>query len=151
MQEIKKKLKMIRDELLDANMAGDDDDYGRLVKLENIDEELYQTLLMIHQNYKAEFQAMRSGNLRTISKIIDSNIDAIDAFEEFTEYKLLLKELNEAKARTRLNLFLNPKNLLIVLTGLSLFVTLIWKLFSMDAEAAKNVIEFFKTLTVFGV
>lgn len=147
MNGIKKRLQAIRNELLDANIGSDDDDYDRLVKLENIDEALYQTLLMIHQNYRAEFQAMRSGNLRTLSKIIDSHIDTIDFFED---YKEILQELDSAKSRTRLNIFLNPKNVLIVLFGLAVFVIVIWKVFSLDSEAAKNVIEFFKTLSVFG-
>lgn len=144
MTGLKQQLKNIKNELLDANMSNEDDDFGRLVRLENIDEKLYQTLLQVHSSYKAEFQAMRSSNLRTITKLIDSNVETIEFFEI---YKEILEELNNAKSRTRLNIFLNPKNILIVLAGLTVFTVVIWKVFSIDAVAARNVIDLIKSFT----
>lgn len=137
MDKIKENLIKLKDELYELHMDKNDDDFIKLVKLHDINDELYETLILIHSNCKDEMQAVKNGQIRMLTKMIDYDIELL------TKYKEMLHEIKEQKHKTPL---INPKNLAIVLFTIACFIIVIWYLFTLNQDAAKWSGELLKSI-----
>lgn len=91
--EIEKMLqeyKTIKDELNDTYRNKPDSEFLKLVSVKGIDEELKETLILLHGNYNTELTSYRENAYRLLYRIIDENELIL---------KSMHKELNEAEKR----------------------------------------------------
>lgn len=130
--------KAIRQELFSQDESFAGEDFSRLVSIKDIDTDLYHVLILLHSNYRAEQQAMRSRHIRITSKIIDAHMDAM----------LLSKEeqtraLETTKKPTGI---LTASNVIMVLSAVGIFIFSIAILFIKYPDAAKSAVDVLKLL-----
>jgi len=139
MDNIKDKLISLKDEFYNIQLDNNDNDFIKLVKLKDVSDELYETLILIHSNYKAEIQSVKTNNYRMLTKLIDTNIDLLNRYKEIINE---LRPKNDNKIS-----FITPKNIALILGSVSLFIVSIWTLFTINPDAAKFTSELLKTIT----
>jgi len=135
MQSMKDKLDALKEALYNSTENTVDSDFTRLIKIKDIDDELFETLILIHSNYKNEMQSVKRLNSNTITKLIDLQIDML------THYKLVLADVDNLKNGSVKNQLLTPKNIVIVLTTLGIFISGIWVLFAINPAAGDAVVK----------
>lgn len=129
-------LNEIKNEIYSLHIEKTDEDFIKLIKLNNIDKELFEVLILIHSNYKAEMQNVKTSQTRVLSKMIDYLITNST------------NNVNIAKAETGDNLnltnvftYLNPKVIFLITMGVTVVMSLLWGMFIVDPAAAEWVIE----------
>ena len=143
MVEISKDIEKIKNYLYEAHLEVTmHTDFDGLVKLKSIDDELRETLILLHSNYKAEFQAIKNHNFRVLLNMVDVQHGA---FEKLVR--------QQSEANKVLGTLVNPKKsgfsvlkIVIPLLTIAGFIVLVFYLFNSDKEAGKMVIELIKTL-----
>lgn len=165
MDKIIEQLEKIKEEITDASLSvGQDDHFVDLVKLKNVEDELYETLILIHSSHKSEIQAIKSSNLRTLHKIIDSNMKVYKIIEEITKNlsDLTNKACNTTPVQNNVStkdnttsntpddwkskFFNGPKNVIFTLWGIAIFFIMIWSMYAVNPEAAGKMFEFIKII-----
>mgnify|MGYP007043493296 CR=1 FL=1 len=140
MDKVRQNLQKIKDEIYDISNDRVDDDFIKLVKIKDINDELYETLILIHSNYKAEMQAVKTNQIRLISKIVDQNLESLVHMQK------TLTEIDNLK-KTKGSVF-NAKNIALVLLSVASFILFLWFLFSIDGDVTGSVVDTVKA--VFG-
>lgn len=140
MDKVRQNLQKIKDEIYDISNDRVDDDFIKLVKIKDINDELYETLILIHSNYKAEMQAVKTNQIRLISKIVDQNLETLVHMQK------TLTEIDNLK-KTKGGVF-NAKNIALVLLSVASFILFLWFLFSIDGDVTGSVVDTVKA--VFG-
>lgn len=161
--KILENLEKIKDEITEANLTtGPDDHFADLVKLKNVEDELYETLILIHSSHKSEIQAIKSNHLRTLHKLVDNNVKIYTLISDITKQletlnaESLAVQANHMKEQTGQNvqntnnagivktILLNPKNLIIVLWGIGFFFVMLWAMFVVNDAAGEKLLHFLK-------
>lgn len=89
MDNIEKRLLVLKDEIYDSHIENDNtDDFTRLVQLKDVTDEVFETLILLHSNYKSSMQTMKFSQIVTLNKLIDANIEMLSS---------LKKNVNEGK------------------------------------------------------
>ena len=125
----------IKNEIYSLHIEKSDEDFVRLLKLNsNIDKELFEVLILIHSNYKAEMQNVKTAQTRVLSKMVDYLLSA--------DTDLDIKSVTGQNLNL-LNVFtyLNPKVIFLAATGVLSVISLLWIMFTMDPAAADWVIK----------
>ena len=129
-------LNEIKNEIYSLHIEKTDEDFIKLIKLNNIDKELFEVLILIHSNYKAEMQNVKTSQTRVLSKMIDYLITNSG------------NNSNNVKAETGQNLnltnvftYLNPKVIFLITIGVTVVMSLLWGMFIIDPAAAEWVIQ----------
>lgn len=125
----------IKNEIYSLHIEKSDEDFVRLLKLNsNIDKELFEVLILIHSNYKAEMQNVKTAQTRVLSKMVDylMSSDSMMDIKNTTGQNLNL-----------LNVFtyLNPKVMFLAATSVLSVIYILWIMFTMDPVAADLVIK----------
>ena len=55
-----------------------DEDFVKLVSMKGVDDDLKETLILLHSNYKAENKEQKSQLTRILYRLVDSNIDVFE-------------------------------------------------------------------------
>lgn len=58
--------------------SGSDEDFVKLVSLKGVDDDLKETLVLLHSNYKAENKEQKSQLTRMLYRLVDSNIEVFE-------------------------------------------------------------------------
>lgn len=137
MQNIRNELKQIKESLHDDD-SRNDEDFQKLVRLSsNIDDELFETLILIHSNYKADLQSLRNKHIRSLVKVIDNNIDMVGVIKEYIDNKQATKSKPSTSSKV-----------IIIMAGAMLLLMLIpWAMYTLDSDATKWSGEFILNLT----
>lgn len=145
MENISEDYSKIKDYLYEAHMqvtAGSE--FNSLVKLKNVDPELRETLILLHSNYKAEFQAIKNHNFRVLLSVVDTQSAAFNKIvssQKSTSIAInLLADEKKSKFKTRLMILA-----LIALVG-TFMVSMLY-LITTDKEAGKILIELIKLIS----
>lgn len=78
METVENRLRELKETIYDLQLEHDyDSDFAKLIQLKEIDDELFETLLLLHSNYKSSLQTLKFSNLKAMSLIIDSNLEMI--------------------------------------------------------------------------
>lgn len=141
MKVIKKQLDELLKEMSDLYLGDSDldlEDFGELVKLEDVDKSLHNVLILLHSNYKAEFMAIKKQNFKTIHELVTNNQQAYDRLlEVMDENNRILEQKLLEKKKLRVSVF-RIAMLALILVGT---IGSIWLLFSVDKEAGKMILE----------
>ena len=87
MDKVLEDYKSIKNNLDDFNnQGGSDEDFVKLVSMNGVDDDLKQTLILLHSNYKAENKEQKTSIYKLLYKLIDQNI------EVFNRINILIKE-----------------------------------------------------------
>lgn len=134
----KELLNSIKEEIYSAHIDKSDEDFVRLIKLNNIDKELFEVLILIHSNYKAEMQNVKTSQVRIMSKLVD--------------YLMTMKSKEDVKSSTGDNLnllnmftYLNPKVIFLANLAILSLIGVFWLMFSIDPVAADWFIKVINT------
>lgn len=138
MDSITESLNKLKDDIYLLSTDGVDDDFIKLVKIRNIDSDLHETLILIHSNYKAEMQALKTSQIRSLTKVIDKDIELL----YHTKSMLVdIEQLKKGKGS-----FFSFKNMAITFGSISLFIFFIWTLIKIDPAAGDNVTSIVKAI-----
>lgn len=141
MKDIKKQLDDLLKEISDIYLGDTDldlEDFGELVKLEDVDKSLHNVLILLHSNYKAEFMTIKKQNFKTIHGLVTTNMHGYDRIlEVMNENNRLLENKLLEKKKLRVSVF-RIAMLALILVGT---VGSIWYLFSVDKVAGNMIIE----------
>lgn len=85
MKDILEKYAELKDEIHTHGSQKSDEDFIKLVTLKNEDDELKETLILLHTNYKNEIQDLRSNRIKVLNKLIDLNVALIHKLEDLVE------------------------------------------------------------------
>lgn len=55
-----------------------DEDFVKLVSMKGVDDDLKETLILLHSNYKAENKEQKSQLTRLLYRLVDSNLDVFE-------------------------------------------------------------------------
>jgi hypothetical protein len=126
MEEIKKNLKKLKDDIYNLHNETNNEDFTNLVKLSSdMELELYETLILLHSNYKSELQEIKKYQIRTLNKIIDNDIEIINKLKN--ELLLIKSEINVKKKN---NLLLNTGIFFIIFL---ISIIVVWVLYTKDS------------------
>jgi len=91
MIDVENELNKIRDEIynINTNVKDSSDLYLALSKVNSLEEELHEVLILMYSNYQSELHALKHHHLVHISKLIDSTIVILN------EVKLLHTKLDD--------------------------------------------------------
>lgn len=71
--------KKIKDTLDEFNNAGNnDEDFMKIVQMKGVDEDLKETLILLHSNYKSEVKEQKNILYRTLYRLIDQNVEVFN-------------------------------------------------------------------------
>lgn len=143
MDKVKDALLTLKDELYKEYSDRHDEDFVKLVKLRDIDDDLYETLILIHSNYKAEFTTLKSTQVRTVSKIIDTNIDILYLYKDIMDD--LRKEIGKKKQP-----LITIKTTAYGLGAVIIFLGGLMLLFTHNESAARFAVDALKSLLICG-
>ena len=112
LEEIINELNAIKDTIYNEEVSTEVDVvFKRLIELNEIESELYETLILLYSNNKAEFDLLKHNHLVHSNKIIDSSISLVGLIKDLiNEIELLKKDLAITKKKSNL---LTMKNILI--------------------------------------
>jgi hypothetical protein len=109
MEEIKKNLKKLKDDIYNLHNETNNEDFTNLV----------------HSNYKSELQEIKKYQIRTLNKIIDNDIEIINKLKN--ELLLIKSEINVKKKN---NLLLNTGIFFIIFL---ISIIVVWVLYTKDS------------------
>jgi hypothetical protein len=83
MDNVEKRLLALKDEIYDTHIENDNnDDFTRLVQLKDVTDEVFETLILLHSNYKSSMQTMKFSQIVTLNKLIDANIEMLSSLKK---------------------------------------------------------------------
>ena len=144
MEDIHKDYAKIQDYLYEAHMQITmSADFHNLVKLKNVDDELRETLILLHSNYKAEFQAIKNHNFRVLLSVVDIQSTAFSKLvnEQVNMNGKLDTLVDDKKSKIKSRLIT-----LALVAVVGTFTVLVLYLIIADKEAGKILLELVKSL-----
>lgn len=124
-----------------------DNDLNRIIKIKDQDDEIHETLLLIHSNYKTEIVTLRQRNYRYwlelmsildhYGKSISYNNRAIEKYEKEID-KMEEKLMNSKKEWS----FKEPRTWILMFAGAIFTMLLIFSLFLLNPDATKHMTSF---------
>jgi hypothetical protein len=142
MDRIKESMQELKEKIYD--MYGEeknDDDFAKLVGMSKTiqDPELFETLILMHSNYRSEMQQIKAQNIRILITILDNHTRHIDHIETHIEDKTNSKEPKKKGIFSPINILIVISIILTIVIG----VVIVFSFYSKDHEAAKLVNELF--------
>lgn len=71
-------------ELLDSGSMTDND-FVHLVKMKDVPDELHETLILLHSNYKTQLQTMRSSYTKAFIAVTDDDREFLNLLKDFID------------------------------------------------------------------
>lgn len=114
------KYKQIKDSLDDIQSQGNnDEDFVKLVSMKGVDDELKETLILLHSNYKAETKEQKNILYRTLYRLIDQNTEVFIKINSLLEQQQKIKETSGGLFKMEA---LHKVLIAVVLTVISFFI-----------------------------
>jgi len=135
LEDIINELNTIKDTIYNEEVSTEVDVvFKRLIELNEIESELYETLILLYSNNKAEFDLLKHNHLVHSSKIIDSSISLVSLIKDLiNEIEILKIELAATKKKSNI---LTMKNILIFIgIGAGLFIGTIGLIHYLPSES----------------
>lgn len=85
MKDILEKYAELKDEIHAQDSNKSDEDFVKLVKIKNEDDDLKETLILLHTNYKNDIQELRNSRIKVFNKLIDNNVALIHKLQDLVE------------------------------------------------------------------
>lgn len=134
MSDRKTELLKLKDHIYEIHKATTtDDEFNNLLINKNSDPELLQSIILLHNSYKADMQNLKSFNLRSMNGIIDNVITGdlehearIKALEEKA------KHLEEKSKHTKWEK---------IFVGVIIVLFILFSLFSLNKDAAQAAVD----------
>lgn len=84
MDTLLEKYKSLKKDLEEFQMQsnGNDEDFVKLVSMKGVDDDLKETLILLHSNYKAENKEQKSHLFRMLYKLVDNNIEVFERINQ---------------------------------------------------------------------
>jgi len=119
--------------------------FKRLIELNEIESELYETLILLYSNNKAEFDLLKHNHLIHSSKIIDSSISLVGLINDLiNDIEILKIELAATKKKSNI---LTMRNILIFIgVGAGLFIGIIGLIHFLPNES-NELLDFIKYMS----
>ena len=144
MLEIKNDLEKIKDYLYEAHLEVTmNTDFGTLIKLKSINEELRETLILMYSNHKAEFQAVKNHNFRILLRIVDTQSDA---FDKVIAKQLEMSKILDTSIGSKEDKKATISRILTLLAAVASFIVVIFLLFASNKEVGEMVIDLVKSI-----
>ena len=146
LDDIIKELNSIKDKIYGEEASTSVDSvFRKLIKLNDIESELYETLILLYSNNKAEFDLIKHNHLVDSSKIVDSSISLVGVIQDLiAEIETLKEEIAYTKKKT--NLFTLENILIFMSVFVGLFLTMIFTIHFFPEETVQA-LEFIKSIT----
>jgi len=131
------RLRDIKESLYDSsNIFTTDNDLYKIVKLKDVSDEVYETLILLHSKYKAETQLMKSTQHRVLNDLIDVQMDIL------RDMRHILNDDEPVKT----SILDKPYMLIFIpIIGLT-FIGGVFYLFTKDHTAGGLIVELFKAM-----
>jgi hypothetical protein len=148
MDILEEKLEKLKDDLYFTDTTnGDESDFVKLVQLKDVSDEVYETLILLHSNYKSSMQNLKYNQMITLTKVIDINIDMLNKIKD--------KIIHAPQKETSSVFMSSVKSLLGSLYTISIIagvgvlgVLLLWSLYKISPEASESVYRIVKLFLV---
>ena len=146
LDDIIKELNSIKDTIYKGEVSTSVDVvFKRLIELNEIESELYETLILLYSNNKAEFDLLKHNHLVHSSKIVDSSISLVGLVQDLiSEVEMLKKEVAHTKKKT--NIFTLKNILIFIGVGIGLFLTIVTTIHFLPDETTQ-MLEFIKAMS----
>jgi len=146
LDDIIKELNSIKDTIYKGEVSTSVDVvFKRLIELNEIESELYETLILLYSNNKAEFDLLKHNHLVHSSKIVDSSISLVGLVQDLiSEVEMLKKEVAHTKKKT--NIFTLKNILIFIGVGIGLFLIIITTIHFLPDETTQ-MLEFIKAMS----
>lgn len=146
MDKVVENLKVIKSGIFESyfeqNNNTNNNAFNKLLVLQNMDENLKETLVLLHSNYIAELESIKKYNYKAIDKILDNNLEAYHIIsDKDKQLSDLFESLDKKQPRLSLTRVLTFVIFMLCTTG---FLVVMFYLFSNDKEAGKMLIEVIK-------
>lgn len=83
MERILKDYEQLKQYLEDLQSSvTDDKDFVKLVQLKGVDEDMKETLILLHSNYKTELKSHQDVVQRTLTKVVDNQINLVSSLQK---------------------------------------------------------------------
>lgn len=118
--------------------------FNKLIVLQNLDDDLKETLILLHSNYITELEVIKKVNYKALDRLVTNNIEAYHFISDKDEQLAKLVEtLNNKKPRLS-----TPRvvTFILVLFSFACFFGFMWYLFKVDKESGQMLIELIKIL-----
>lgn len=148
MEKIVEDIKDIKEGLFqnffDQNNNANSNAFNKLLVLKNLDEDLKETLVLLHSNYIAELETIKKFNYKALDQIISNNIEA---YHIIAEKDRQLGKLFEDMEKKQPKLSTTRVVTFVVFTAcIAGFFGFMWYLFSVDKQAGEMVINLIKMI-----
>jgi len=138
MDKIEEKLYTLKDEFFNSTLETKTEDnasINNILKIKDVDDSLKETLVLLTNNYTAELQAIRHHQIRSLIKIIDTDIEVLN------KYKEILKELESLKEDKKLFTFKNISKWIGGGLGVILFMVILYHFEPVAVDKALTAIK----------
>jgi len=147
MDTVQDKLKKLKDDFFSLNLESKTEEgvsIANIMKIDDVSMELKEALILLTNNYTAELQAIRNHQVRSLIKIIDTDLELLE------KLRSALKDLEEIKQERSESLFSynNIKRYLMLGGGVILFLTI---LYHIEPTAVDKALEGIKNIFSYGI
>ena len=118
--------------------------FNKLIVLQNLDDDLKETLILLDSNYITELEVIKKVNYKALDQLVSNNIEA---YHFISDKDIQLTRLVESMNNTKPKLSV-PRvvTFIMVLFSFACFFGFMWYLFKMDKESGRMVIELIKMM-----
>lgn len=146
MEKIVNDMKDIKESLFesffDQNNNANNSAFNKLLVLKNLDEDLKETLVLLHSNYIAELETIKKFNYKALDQILSNNLEAYHLIAaKDNQLSQLFEDLEKKQPKlntTRVITFV------IVIASIAGFLGFMWYLFSVDKQAGQMIMDLVK-------
>lgn len=148
MDKLVNDLKTIRESLsstfFDQNNNTNNNAFNKLLVLRNMDEDLKETLILLHSNYITELEIIKKFQYKALDQILINNLEAYHIIsEKDNQLSQLFEDLENKQPKlstSRVVMFITA---MVCITG---FFGAIWYMFSVDKQAGLMLIDVIKAI-----
>lgn len=148
MEKIVDDLKSIKETIFnnffDQNNNVNSTSFNKLIVLQNLDDDLKETLILLHSNYITELEVIKKVNYKALDQLVTNNLEAYHFIvEKDTQLANLVDNLSKKQPKLS-----TPRvvTFVVVIFSFMVFFGFMWYLFKTDKESGTMVIELIKLL-----
>lgn len=148
MEKIVDDLKSIKETIFnnffDQSNNANNSAFNKLIVLQNLDDDLKETLILLHSNYITELEVIKKVNYKALDQLVTNNLEAYRfIFEKDDQLAKLVDSMSKKQPRLSTS---RVVTFVLVVFSFSFFFGFMWYLFKTDKESGHMVIELIKLL-----
>ena len=155
LDSIIEKLKELRTDITNgALIVEQETEFEELIKIRDIDDELYETLILIYTRNKNKLLTVKNDYTRNTIAIIDMNITILEAIihkthpahpneNEHQDANNTQQVIHQPKVATPFtwNDLLNPNNVFKIVIGVIILLLVLWSMFLISPKATEDTVN----------